>query len=647
MTSKRAPLANVPNAVNSPFRPVTAGNGKRTRAQAGELREVEDGQPPAKKQIVDLSDDDAENVDPRRRNGVPVHALEGVEEPFAKRTANAPPTVFEKKLNAVRERRPPPPQRNDQPQKQAGDNLESIRQWKRHYKRQFPGFVFYFESVPQDIRLKAARQLQLLGAREEKFFSNAVTHVVTTRSIPPELVATSPDEDPKYNAAQTVQPAALTQDQRKTTDLLDANLQRRAQTQSNPVFHDADARRSHAQRADILTRARELGIKIWALEKMQRVLKTMFEIETDDQPDPHDPRAAVPPTRSAPKPSNDADLEQLLRHEKINGPADRDMTVSAQDMTVLKGYFLYIHDMDEKTRPVLVRDYPKVASKEQGTWPQFRLTPIGRCPFVDDPAHTKKLQQQEREAQAAATAEQELASQRKTRAAATYPPLTERDSNLRRSPRKVAAQGKVELSKPLDPPRNIPPKRQSSAGTMPNLFGSFQQNARGLPRMIGGEPVASGLQPSNVTSAIRSQAISSTAISSTAAGVNRRVGDSKEVSALKRKVLTERGASVTSTHSMPSSYMNDVRAAINDDINPPPRAAKRRAQETLGVLHEDDEDHGETVGPTHRRPAAPRKRKPAQKEPKPGYCENCREKFDDFDDVSISMSFHPDNVPRR
>ena len=622
----------MPNAVNSPFRNVVAiGSGKRTRAQAGDHREAVHGQPPAKKQIIEIPDDDMENVDPKKRSGVPVTAQEKLDEPFSKRSNNTQPTAFERKLASVRERKQVPQTRTDQPQKVNGDNIESVRQWKRHYKRQFPQFVFYFESVSDDVRVKTSRQFQSLGAREEKFFSKAVTHVVTTRPIPSELTGTSPDEDVKYDNAhlKTVQPSASGQEQRRTTSLLDANLQRRAQSQASYISHDVDPRRTHAANADILSRARELGIKIWQLEKLQRVLKTMLEIETGEHPSVQDTRSQVTAARTVTKPTKDADLEQLLRNEKINGPADRDMTVAAQDMVMFKGVYLYVHDMNEQTKPVMVRDYPKPATKEAGKWPQFRLTPTGRCPFVEDPVHTKKLQQQEREAQAA-KAEQDLASQRKTRTGSIAPPraLAEREANLRRSPRKLVQQPRPELAKPLDPPKVIPAKRQSSAEGNP-FFGSAQQSLRGLPRMIGGEPVASGLQQSNITSAIRSQVISSAAISSTAPGLNKRVGDSKEVSALKRKVL-EGGASVPSNHSIPSSYMNDVRAAINDDSNPPPRAAKRKAQETLGVVHEDDEDNQAM----HRRPPAPRKRRPVHKEAKPGYCENCRDKFDDFDDVS-------------
>jgi regulatory subunit for Cdc7p protein kinase len=638
MANRREPLANVPHAVNSPFRAVGASNGKRTRAQAGDSRDVIPGQPPAKKQIIEIPDDDVENMDPKKREFVAVTAREKQDEPFMKRAPNAQPTAFERKLASVREKRTIPQPRTEALPKANTDNLETIRQWKRHYKKQFPAFVFYFDGLSPEARNAASKRAQHLGAREEKFFSKSVTHVVTTRPIPAEAVSTSPDEDPKYDNAhqQTVQPSALHQEHRRTTSLLDANLQRRAQTQNTTIAQDVDPRKAQVQTADLLTRAREMGVKIWAFEKLQRIFKTMFEPDLAEPTHTQDIRNHAAVHKTVSKPAKDADLEQLLRNEKINGPADRDMTVAAQDMVTFKGYYIYVHDFDEKTKPVMVRDYPKPQQKDQGKWPQFRLTPSGRCPFIEDPAHTKKLQQQERDAvQAAAKAEHELAAQRKTRTTIPPPrPLDEQPVNLRRSPRKLAQLPAGGLAKPLDPPTAIPNKRQSSAEGMPALFGSAQQHIRGLPRMIGGEPMASGLQQSNVTSAIRSQAISSAAISSTAAAMNRRLGDTKEVSALKRKVL-ERGATVTSAQSMPSSYMNDVRAAINDDNNPPPRAAKRKAQETLGVVVEDDEDIHDEPRPVHRRPPPPKKRKPVQKEPKPGYCENCRDKYDDFDDVRI------------
>ncbi|KAH9827819.1 zinc finger protein [Teratosphaeria destructans] len=624
MASRRAPLANVPNAVNSPFRNLAATGGKRTRAADAVY-----GQPPAKKQVIEIVDDDGENLDPKRRSGVAIGAQDKVDEPFSRRS-NAPPTAFERKLAAARERKPSVQQQPHRSLKDA-QNIDSIRQWQKHYRKQFPSFVIYFDNVPDDVRSRTVRQIQSLGAREEKFFSKAVTHVVTTRQIPPEHSNTTPDDAVSQNTAQqrSTQSVTTAHGSGRTTSLLDAHLHRRNQAHSTTAAHDVDPRRTQTQGADILSRARQLGIKIWALEKLHRMLSTILESEADDQVVTRDTRSHTV-GKTVTKAPKDADLEMLLRNEKVNGPADRDMATAAPDVTTFRGYYIYIHDMDEKTKPVMTRDYPKPKDKENssGKWPQFRLTSAGRCPFVEDPNYTKKAQQQEQ----AAKAQEELAS-RKTRAASAQVsgaqriapplrPLTERQHKLRRSPRKVDA-----LAKPLDPP---PAKRNSSA-EMPPLFGSAQQGLRGLPRMIGGEPIASGVQHSNVTSAIRSQYISSAAISSTAPGASHRVADTKEVSMLKRKVL-ERGASVNSNHSIPSSYMNDMRAALNNNDEPPPRAAKRKAQETLGVLREDDEEGQSGRHAKQRKLAKPRVRKPVERDPKPGYCENCHDKFDDFEE---------------
>jgi len=394
-----------------------------------------------------------------------------------------------------------------------------------------------------------------------------------------------------------------------------------------------DPRRAGTQSTDILTKARELNIKIWALEKLQRMMLTMFNTETGEQPSTLTRSHAT--TNLADKQGKDADLERLLRHEKLTGPADRDMAVPSQKkMVQLRGYYIYIHDMDEQTRPVMVRDYDKVAQKEEGKWPQFRLSAPGRCPFIEDHSHAKRLALEEQQKAAEAAAPRV-----RTRSAAAAlggdsarnGALAEVQPNLRRSPRKVSHDS---LAKPLDPPK-IPVSRANSADGMPALFGSAQATLRNMKPFIGREPVASGVQPSNITSAIRSQIISSTAISSTAPGGGR-VGTSKEIHALKRKVL-ERGATVTSGQTLTSSYMNDVRAALNGDGAPAPRAAKRKAQETLGGIHEEPE--GEHEAKSRKTVQSRKKVVVTQKDPKPGYCENCRDKFDDFDEVSLDCHF--------
>lgn len=186
MASRRAPLASVPNAVNSPFRNSQPLAGKRTRAQLGENVH---GQPPAKKQLLEADNGNGENVDPLRRTGATVISHDKLDEPFStKRNSTAPPTAFERKLASVREKKPAtqpqqPQQRANQPHAAKGDNLESVRQWQRHYRRQFPQFVFYFDNIPDDVRLKAIRQVRSLGAVciHERF--GCAAHSLTPHSV--------------------------------------------------------------------------------------------------------------------------------------------------------------------------------------------------------------------------------------------------------------------------------------------------------------------------------------------------------------------------------------------------------------------------------------------------------------------------------
>ncbi|OCK77563.1 hypothetical protein K432DRAFT_303934 [Lepidopterella palustris CBS 459.81] len=609
MASRRVPLANVPNATNSPIRAVAAAATKRQRSYACDQRELTYGQPPPKKQMVEV--DDAES-----RQGL------------VRRSGHNPPNAFTRKLEAVREAKAPT-RTTEKSQKATSENLETIRQWQKHYRRIFPSFVFYFESFPEDMRIKVSRQAHLLGAREEKFFSKQVTHVVTTRSIPTELDTSSTrSQTPSSNVA--VSQASIGQS--RTT--INPSVLEQSQPSRGKFTFEVPV-----QKGDILYKARELGIKIWSAEKLQRILQAMFNTEAGEQePDLNTARrhgASMTQTNAG----READLQQLLQNEKVNGPADRDFTVATQEMAPLRGYYIYIHDMDEQTRPVMVREYAKTTTKEEGKWPQFRVTGPGKCPFVEDPNHSKRAQQ-EQQPQKMRNDKASTAAPR-TRAAAALEAaregeptgmaekmvLVENNNLAKRSTSAAGQGGDLNTSKPLDPPKLIPAKR-GNPDSMPPMFGSAQAGIRALPKFAGGEPVASGIQPSNITSAIRSQMISSTA-----AAPGARAGTTKEIHQLKRKVLEKN--SVPSANSMTSSNMNDLRGAINDS-GPQSRASKRKAQETLTHIHEDmtlSEEEQQT-----RKVAAIRQKKAAtaEKELKAGYCENCKEKFNDFDEHIVS-----------
>ncbi|EDU41064.1 sporulation-specific protein 6 [Pyrenophora tritici-repentis] len=554
MSSRRVPLANLQNATNSPLR-ATAMGGKRQRSHASEQRDLNYGQPPSKKQIIEV--DDAES----RRHGLV-------------RRSGAQPTALTRKLEAARETKVTP----KHAAQRAANDLETIRQWQRHYRKLFPQFAFYFDSVSDPQKDKLMSRARILGSREVKFFSREVTHVITTRPIPA-------DVDGSSSAHKgTVNPAQL----ENKKNVFDAALEK-------------------SDRCDILYKAKSLGMKIWSVEKLQRMVDTMFNKETGEDASSYPTRQNLAAQKGRP-----ADLQKLLQNEKM----DRDYLMASQDMVPLRGYYVYVHDMDEVTRPVMIREYQKV-EKEKGKWPQFRASGNGKCPFVEDP-HFGRRQQEEQEARRLA---RQAAQAPRTRAALALEEknaLAENNNLARRPSAPAVIIKEDEDAKPLDPPKALPLKRCNTADGAPPMFGSAQASIRAMPRFIAGEPVASGLHQSNITSAIRSQMISSTAAAP-------RAGNSKEVNQLKRKVLEKNSVPSTNTNSGHSSVTNDVRTALNHEHSQPMRAAKRKAQESMGHILDGDEER------QARKAAALRRRKTVEKEMKPGYCENCREKFEDFD----------------
>ncbi|KAF2853257.1 hypothetical protein T440DRAFT_477074 [Plenodomus tracheiphilus IPT5] len=566
MSSRRVPLASLQNATNSPLRAPAIG-GKRQRSHASEQRDVGYGQPPLKKQLIEVDDAEA------RRHGLV-------------RRSGAQPTALTRKLEAARENKPPV----KQAVQRAANDLETIRQWQRHYRKLFPQFVFYFDSVSVPQKEKLMSRAQILGSREVTFFSREATHVITTRSIPADI-----DSSSSSHSKGVVNPAQL----ENKKNVFDQALQK-------------------SSRADILYKAKELNMKIWSVEKLQRMIDTMFNKETGEDATSHTSRHGTAALQQKGRP---ADLQRLLQNEKM----DRDYVIASQDMIPLRGYYVYVHDMDEVTRPVMIREYAKV-EKEKGKWPQFRASGNGKCPFVEDPHFGRRQQEEEARRVAKAVAPAPAPRTRAASAMEEKAALIENNNLARRpsAPAVIAHVDEDEDAKPLDPPKAIPPKRTSTADGAPPMFGSAQASIRAMPRFIAGEPVASGLHQSNVTSAIRSQMISSTAAAP-------RAGNSKEVNQLKRKVLEKNSVPSTNTNSGLSSAMNDVRAALNQEHTQPMRAAKRKAQESLGHIHEDVDEERQA-----RKVAALRRRKTVEKELKPGYCENCREKFNDFDEHVVS-----------
>lgn len=351
--------------------------------------------------------------------------------------------------------------------------------------------------------------------------------------------------------------------------------------------------------------------KIWQYTKLQRVFEVMFD------PDPCGIGA------NAPKAAEETNLAQLLNKERANGPSDRDPTVATKELIYFKGPYIYIYDIEEKQKPIMVREYPKVADKKDGEWPQFRATSNGRCPFVEEEdsnerrRQAEKAREKERQERVAARAAPELKPPPVpvTKPGTRKRPLSEMEDGNKSRPSSARVPEIFDLAKAANPPALDFNKPQ-------NAFTSRARSAR----LFAGEPVASGMQPSNITSAIRSQMISS------ATGIlGAKAGTSKELHGLQRKVLQKSNA--TSANPTSQDMSSRRLAEMSLDTGHYQRSASLgHNSRKLGQIDEDStKEHKRTLSVPAAAPAA----KPKKRELKPGYCENCQDKFKDFEEVCI------------
>jgi regulatory subunit for Cdc7p protein kinase len=468
-----------------------------------------------------------------------------------------------------------------------------------------------------------------------------VTHLVTNRTLPSEEAIQHPTTTALRWNARTVNPALIDQ---KT-----------------------EGRKGTRGTNDVLLKAREWGIKIWATEKLERVLVGLIDVPG---------RHAVPVNQRnsqqlpiTAQTHTNIDLSHVLRNERLHGPTDRDPSVVSKVLHYWKGPYIYVYDMFGIVRPVIMREYPKVQRREEGIWPQFRSVSNGKCPFIEEQVHQRREKQIERpgnveekaggrvepKAQPQETrtmVEAKMRAKPSTRAAEQHAQTkyvatkAEEDFKERpilkdKSPAKLKTY--VGKSKRILAELNHTDTRANSqtVATGPTgdskgtvlraenaiAFTSTQESTQSI-RRYNVEPAASGVQPSNITSAIRSQMISSHQDQP-----GQRAGTSKELYALQRKVAG---------HVLSSNQLSKPATMARRSID----LLAMRSQNDLKTVRKRDAEGKEKATEVEGRKEMGSNSQRAQVtkkkvEPKPGYCENCREKFDDFDEVRYGRPPRP------
>jgi regulatory subunit for Cdc7p protein kinase len=482
--------------------------------------------------------------------------------------------------------------------------------------------------------------------------------VVTTRSLPTEVSsnggsnnATSSSNIASHKGSQprTINPSLL----EKSSDLATStqgSLRERftfevpnGRKLQQLDAQDIESRKQVTGSTDVLQKAKHMGMKIWQLEKFGRILQVMGQGHDGEIQSQHNHNTR---SNALTKTGRQSDLSQLLRNEQLNGPADREVIFTSNDMVAFKGPYIYIRDMDEKTKPIMVREYPKVQSREQGAWPQFRSAPRGKCPFIEEVGHSRREPER---AKIKEKAEADVQGNCEPAPGSPRERATNVNETIRMQPPPPINRKRPlgELDQGATVQKNLPQQLPVVLNRCSSLEITADDSTDAKvrpscvrPGLFGGEPMASGMQASNITSAIQSQMISSTSAAPGAKG-----GTSREVHGLQRKVLERTVApSINKTGSI--DKISDLLATTRSLRGiPATRAAKLRAQENIvrGKLSNVKEkamsleqDEMEKENPLRQKIAILASRE-FERELKPGYCENCREKFEDFEEVGLTL----------
>lgn len=107
-------------------------------------------------------------------------------------------------------------------------------------------------------------------------------------------------------------------------------------------------------------------MKVWTYDKLFRFLANLADPLAGDH---NDSLGAV---------AGGSKLQLLLRREKLYGPLDRDLAVRRDDFHYFKGAYLFVYDLRQKHRPVAAREW----KGDTESVPRLHSSTDGRCPFL-------------------------------------------------------------------------------------------------------------------------------------------------------------------------------------------------------------------------------------------------------------------------
>ncbi|ANB15093.1 protein serine/threonine kinase activating protein DBF4 [Sugiyamaella lignohabitans] len=481
------------------------------------------------------------------------------------------------------------------------DADEELRRWKEQWRKIMQSSVIYFDGIDQQNVDKVRGHLTSLGTQIQPFFERQVTHLVTKRSTSVDYPST-----------------------------------------------------------DVITKAKLLEMKVWSFDKLIRFLTHLL---------------GSSPLERAFQPST-TNLSKLLKQEKLIGPSDRDMNAPTDSFKTFKGPYLLIWDPTHCFRPTLYKEFVKVVNDGEGDWPQFRQTPLGQCPFIYlSPKQIQMLEERSQERRKNLLSRQECGDREDEIEILDNAPGDDDEDNLGMDPddeeqvteetigkrrRQGQDDGDIDLLTAATT-RDIVEARYNevSNGSLVShaqpphkkhiVDNSLQATYNTASRFY--ELAASGVNRSNMTSAVKSVAQSASGQSgtSTLAGGNGLAATvaqvpSRELANLQRKVLSRPSASVFGPIEEAKEYSQSASLGLNQDTagttggnSSAHNSVSSRASGFAvrpSVPSKLDAQAAAAAAMSYKKKAPEpvrRAESKTQAKKRVGFCENCQIQFDDFD----------------
>lgn len=443
------------------------------------------------------------------------------------------------------------------------------------YTRAFPSFVFYFDLDQLDSQSPAFRSSLItrvisLGARVDDFFSNEITHLITDEVAP----AADDTACNKENAHSTKCPAG------RSSLWLKSPIKLKGRNTGDGC----------AQHFSLLEKAQAFGMKIWNPAKLDSVL------ERCDLPAPANlKQTSSLQSASVATAASQRSLTRLLASERLHGTTERDPTQKRHDFRYFSksSCFVIVEDVKQELATIHVLEYPVIKGRdgrERGAWPVLYCHPHARGPFIEFDERERRRWEKSRRAEEAREHErrQKAARELQQRKRAETSQVSRKAGDLRRSVsmnnlhRQVTAGCAEEF---IDLDGDIPDTQPSA-----NASGYLASTCTGTYVAASGNSVAIA---------------STTGTTSTVGGALRTLDLSAHLRGrIQQQIVTSRKASSLSVKG--SQNRKPVAMGPPDVI--PDRALLKKSRST-NTLRLPKREEGT----------------------KPGYCESCRVKFDDFE----------------